>query len=363
MTTAHGAFDDRIFHKEGKTLKKKYNVTLIAPHNGNATVDGIKIVALPKATNRFLRMVVLGAISFLFAIREKADVYHFHDPELLIIGLLLKIFTGKKIIYDVHEDYTAAIHDKYWLPAVARNSVARAFGAAENLCARAFFDGIIAATPEIARKFPSEKTLAIRNMPVYDMIFKTRPLNIKKEKPVMIYAGGLSEFRGIKEIIMAVGLLEGSVGLWLLGPWETEEFRRECEALNGWQYAAYHGVKSLKEVYGYMKAADMGVHCTYLLQRYQKALPVKYFEYLACGIPAILSVSAYWEELFHNCALFVDPQSPEDIAGNIIKLIQNTGLKEHLVANGRKLIEGEYNWETEGKTLLVAYEKLLMAFN
>lgn len=56
LTSVHSAFDTRIFHKEAKTLVKAgYDVTLIAQHDKDEVIDGVKIIALPKPRNRLVR--------------------------------------------------------------------------------------------------------------------------------------------------------------------------------------------------------------------------------------------------------------------------------------------------------------------
>ena len=57
LTSAHPPLDVRIFHKEAKSLVKAgYDVTLIAQHNKEEIVDGIKIINLKKPRNRIGRM-------------------------------------------------------------------------------------------------------------------------------------------------------------------------------------------------------------------------------------------------------------------------------------------------------------------
>ena len=59
LTSVHPPFDGRIFHKEAKALVKMgYNVVLIAQHNKEETVDGVRIVPLSKPKNRFERIAV-----------------------------------------------------------------------------------------------------------------------------------------------------------------------------------------------------------------------------------------------------------------------------------------------------------------
>ena len=57
LTSVHHPFDTRIFHKEAKSLVKAgYDVSLIAQHDKEEIVDGIRIVPLPKPKNRIVRM-------------------------------------------------------------------------------------------------------------------------------------------------------------------------------------------------------------------------------------------------------------------------------------------------------------------
>ncbi len=357
LTTVHKPFDDRIFHKECMTLADEgFDVVLIAQHDRDEVVDSVGIIGLPKAKTRIHRMTWLAYRAFVSAVKTKADFYHLHDPELIPIGLLLKLFTGKKVYYDVHEDYALTMLDKSWLPEFSRNSISLLVAALEKLSARAF-DRIITATTDIALNFPAARVSVIRNLPLYNMIRQVEPLRVKKDRPVVIYAGGLARVRGIKELVQAVGHLDGAVEMWLLGTWETQDFREECEKSAGWQYVSYLGCRGLKEVYAYMKAADIGLHCMHPLPRYVNGLPVKYFEYLACEIPVVLSSSALWEELFRDCALFADTYSPEDIAGKIMTILSDGALRSSLVANGKRLIESEYDWEKEKWTLIDIYRR------
>ena len=106
LTSVHPPFDNRIFHKEAKSLTKAgYDVTLIAQHDKDEVVDGIRIVPLPKPKNRIERMTKTVWMVFRLALKENADVYHFHDPELIIIGLMLRA-RGKKVIYDIQDTKT-----------------------------------------------------------------------------------------------------------------------------------------------------------------------------------------------------------------------------------------------------------------
>jgi glycosyltransferase involved in cell wall biosynthesis len=357
--TGHSPFDGRIFHKEARTLVKAgYNVVVIAQHSKEEVVEGVRIVPLPLSKNRFENMTKVVWKLFRSALKEKADIYHFHDPVLILVGIVLKLL-GKKVVYDVHEDYSKQILYKEWVGKVyVRKAVAFITSMIEQTGVF-LFNGIAAATPDIAKKFNPTKTILLRNLPVLGLINNAKRLEIQKDRPIIIYAGGLSRIRGTKEIIQAMDFIENKAKLWLLGEWENEEFKKECEGLKGWNYTECLGFVPLSEVYKYTKVADIGISILYPTKNYITSLPIKVFEYMACSLPIVMSNFLYWQEIFGECALFADPYNPKDIADKILHLLYNPDKAKQLGNRGRQLVTEEYNWEVESKKLTEFYEKLL----
>jgi len=90
LTSVHAAFDIRIFHKECKSLARHgHQVTLVVPHVRDEVVGGVCIKSIPRLRHRLSRMTRTTWRVFRQALRAKADLYHFHDPELIPVGLLL----------------------------------------------------------------------------------------------------------------------------------------------------------------------------------------------------------------------------------------------------------------------------------
>src|SRR5262249_22248956 len=150
------------------------------------------------------RMVRTTWCVYREALRQCADVYHFHNTALIPVGWLLKLH-GKRVLYDVREDTPAGTLDTHWIPPGARPVVARAVDITETLSGR-IFDGIVAATPQIGQRFPRSKTAVVQNFPLLDEAFPaSRPY--LERPPLVLYIGTIIASRGVLELIDAMGLL------------------------------------------------------------------------------------------------------------------------------------------------------------
>lgn len=358
ITSVHSALDDRIFEKQAKSLAKAgYNVILIAPYTHRDIKNDIVIEPIKKYNNRILRIVFGPIIILRKAINFNSDIYHFHDPELIIIGLILKLI-GKKIIYDVHEDYPGQILYKKWLKSLfLRQIISFTVKLIQPVIAMQF-DAIITARTDISKQF--KKSYLIRNLSIINYSDSIKPDNsIKKSIPSIIYAGGLSEVRGIKELIEAISILNGKAELWLLGWWENDNYFKICKESKGWKYTKYFGNVPYKKYFAIMKRADIGAVNFFPIKNHSQTMPNKIFDYMSCFIPLIISDFPYWRNIFYNCAVFINPYDPIDIAQNLNYLLNHTKYASILGDNARQLVINKFSWEEESLKLLNIYKKVL----
>lgn len=358
VTTVHDKNDSRIVNNECIALKEAgYDVCILVAGYKNGEIRGIPVFGLKKWKNRIIHFFFTSIFGvFKKARKINADVYHFHDPELMIFGILVKIW-GKRIIYDVHENNPAAILSKPYLKSrLLKKTLSLIISLTERFLAR-YFEFVITARPDISDYFKGTKTVTVRNFPIfrdYDLI---PTINIKKEKFVVIYVGVISKIRGIIELINAFkGIDEAEI--WLLGPFESEALQEECEKLDGWGNARYLGVVEPHEIFSYIKLADVGI-ITYLpVPNHITTLATKPFEYMMCKLPVIMSNFIYWKDFFKDSAVYVNPSDSLDIANKVRYLMENKILAIEMGEKNYRLIRNKYNWQLEKKKLLEVYDKL-----
>jgi glycosyltransferase involved in cell wall biosynthesis len=364
ITTVHPPSDKRIFHHECRSLSSSgYAVTLLSALQKQAeTCSGIRIRPIKSRGGRLRRMIETGARAFVTALRERAHLYHFHDPELIIAGLALKAF-GKRVVYDAHENVSDDILTKDYVPAPLRPLVAAAVRTIEQLGVRVF-DGVVAATPSIAKQFPREKTVLVQNFPGEEELRIVELSDYRSRPKQAVFAGIMTPLRGIPQTVRAMAYLERRAvpgRLLLAGRFVSADFRAAVEAEAGSSRVDFLGWRDRDDLLQVFGSCRVGLVLFQPAPNHIDAMPNKLFEYMAAGLPVIASDFPLWREIVgsHRCGILVDPTDPEAIASAISWIFENEAEAARMGERGRKAVGERFSWAPEAKKLVALYNSLL----
>jgi len=359
LTSVHPRNDVRIFHKECKSLTKKcYDISLIVADNlGDEKKNSVTIFDVGKSKGRINRIRLTLKQIFKKAMDIDGDFYHFHDPELIPIGLQLKR-KGKKVVYDVHEDVPRQVLGKPYLNNLIKPLIANLFEYYENYAANKF-DGIVTATPFIRDRFLklNEFTIDVNNYPILGELESND--NWDRKKSCVCYIGGISKVRGIKEIVKALKFTNPEIHINLAGKFISQNLEEKVKKYDTWKKVNEYGFVGREKVKNILSESIAGLVTLYPIINYLDALPVKMFEYMIAGLPVIASDIPLWREIVegNNCGICVDPHNPKSIAKAINYLNSNRIIAKEMGENGRRVVIEKYNWQNEEKKLHHFYEQ------
>ncbi len=339
-------------------------MTLIAPGTDEGIVDGVKIIPVTKYSGRMKRMLITPLQILFKILGGKFRLIHFHDPELIPLGLLLRLL-GKKVIFDIHEAVSVQILAKTWLP--FQQQVSIGYRIFERFACR-FFDVVLAFSTyeEIYSKISTRKTVVL-NLPDLQMFEAFRNTDRTKCENSLFYIGGVTEGRAILPLIQAIELVTKEIPdlrFYCVGPVESG-LMEKIESL-----PCYVGVKKHIEWKGRMDVLEgyklstnckVGVSLLFPQLNYTRALPTKIFEYMAVGLPFITSDFPFFLEQFqqHKAGDFVDPKNVQDIARKLIRMLKNDESLNEMSINGTNAVKEFYSWESQSEKLIDLYKKIL----
>lgn len=362
ITTVHRSADVRIFHKQAATLAARgYQVTLIAVATADRVDRGVQIRALPAPRGRIARMTWTAWRAYRLALAERADVYHFHDPELIPVGLLLRL-KGKRVVYDVHEDVVKDIHDKPYLPRWAKPIVRVVVGAIERAAAGRF-SAVVAATSAIQATHAGAGAVLVRNVPILDELVAPSVRAFRERSRRVVYVGGLAPFNGPEQMVRAMGALPADIDIRLVlgGVFNSPAEEAVIRALPGSDRVDFLGWVDRSRVAAILADARAGLVVYQPTPNIMESEPNKFFEVLSAGLPLIASNLPHWTRFVeaNGCGVTVDPSDPLAIAKAIQALVDDPDGAEAMGRRGREAIERGYNWEAESQGLVALYERLL----
>lgn len=363
ITSCHQASDIRIFAKECVSLAAAgHDVTLVAQGDPPSDSKGVKFVRLPpirKVLGRFTfdLMSRMNYLCFREALRSGAEVVHFHDPHLLVVGVALSAL-GRKVVYDVHEYVPGLLRQAHNMGSHStRRRIANLFEWFENACARRFA-AVVGATPSIAERFTRKgiNACVVNNFPRLGEYESIEP---RPKRRQVAYAGYISDIRGIREMVSAMA--GGDLKLALMGKFTSSGLRDECRQRAGWENVIELGPVDRATMNRHLAESIAGLVLFLPAPNHIDSQPNKLFEYMAMGLPVVASNFPLWREMIEpsQCGICVDPTRPEEIARAARRLADDPKMAVEMGARGAKVVRERLNWEHEARSLLGCYDTIL----
>jgi glycosyltransferase involved in cell wall biosynthesis len=362
LTSVHQYPDTRIYEREALTLATHgYELTLIVtgsqPHR---TAENIRIVSIPRPGRRSGRL--LNWPRFLkAALAQRADIYHFHDPDLLFVGVLIRLLTGRPVIYDCHEPNREVLGEREWLPRILRVPLGLIFEVVERSLA-GLLSAVIIANPGQQAQFPA--ATLVRNFPKLEAYDLQRHPAVHSNQ--IVHLGEMSPARGITDFVQACGrVTHKNMKAILVGKYGDEETRLAVDRLK----AAYDlngclkhmGMVPYQQVLDLLNQSAIGIVPFRNKPALRLSVPTKMFEYMACALPVIATdlptTTPFIQEA--DCGLIIPPEDPTALAEAITYLLDHPEESRRLGINGRRMVVEKYNWACEGDKLLELYQDLL----
>lgn len=359
MTSAHGPEDVRIFYKECVSLARAGYEVYLVERGDSYEKNGVHIVGVGEpGGGRLRRMTSFVRKVYRKALELDADIYHFHDPELLPYGLKLKR-RGKKVIFDSHENTSEQILDKTWIPWMLRKIVYDLFRWYQRYVCRRL-DALITVTPHICdtlQRF-NTNTWMITNYP----ILETSTEMPQHSNNMFGFAGGIIPLWSHEKIIAAIQLV-GDCEYVLCGK-ASEKYLNELKCLPGWRQVDYRGLLPHSEI-----SRILGI-CTAGFALAQKSRNgngdegtlgnTKLFEEMMARLPVICTDFVLWRNIVekYQCGICIDPNDIDAIAKAIRYLLNHPEEARQMGQNGRRAVELEFNWGIEERKLLNLYRTL-----
>ena len=369
ITTVHQPFDQRIFYRECISLSKAGSeVVLLVRHDKDQVMhSGVKIISLGAPVRRQSSIRIVSRLySVLLALTRalslKADIYHLHDPELLLILPFLKLMSSARVVCDFHEDNVGFMHQKQYLPVFIRSVMAKIMVLFEWSAAH-IADAIITADPGVEKRFQEKgvKTVLLYNFPRLDFF---PIIHANKKKYDLVYHGSIPRYH--MEVCFAIDKLliqKGREVKWIfMGSYGDPEWMEN--------YVVEKGIKSRfefrgriphDEVAGVVRSARLGIIPLPDLPKFQYNIPTKLFEFMALEMPVVMSdlppSRPFVKEC--ECAVMVRPDDYEAYADEIIKLLNDEETCKRMGRLGRLKVETMYNWDTEAEKLKTLYAQMI----
>jgi len=371
--------------KEIRTLETNgFEVVLFCPQFSKKSKEDFeygKTIRIPvifnsSIRNKALNYPVLFNPRFVYYLikvgkKFKPDFIHVHDLPMVPFGVILKKILGKKLIFDMHENYPAALiaYDKKGL----FNKLFKNYKLAELLenYALKISDKVIAVIEEnkerlLSKGMKDEDVVIISNTVDFET-FPLEPPNksnteIYKDKFIILYTGGVSHNRGLDTPIKAMDKITKEIPnalMLIVGEGDGRVYLQKLvrrlqleKVVKFFDWPGHYGLSS------YFNVADVCMIPQPNIESNNTTIPHKLFEYMSQSKAVIVSDALPLKRIVedNNCGISFESFNPDAFADAVVNISTS---EIDYGKNGREAVLKKYNWnEHDGKKLVELYRSL-----
>lgn len=359
VTTAHRADDVRIFERECRSLAStgKYEVFLAAAGAVPADVGVNLIPLVPAPSSRVGRFTAGPAKVLALTGAVAADLWHFHDPELLPVALKLAR-SGHRVIWDAHEDYVSQFSEagaKSWVPGFARQAVLTGTRAMLRQMDK-HAAGVVAATSTIASRYTNPRTVVVGNEARLELFAECRPDFASRQ---VLFTGSPGPGHLFREVVEAVAQVPDT-SLAVAGREPDPATWAAANRVLGrrLQHLGWLSRSGLAEA---MSASALGLLTYANTPAYAVASPTKAFEFGAAGLPMVatpneMNVRALGKS---GAGLVAADFSSRALADSIHAALADESEWMAASVAGRRWAAREGSWALSEERLLALYTEVM----
>ena len=363
VTTGHPPMDERIFRKFGLSLSENnFEVGIIcSTEKIQSQRNGISISGFDgNKMGKRLKIVKLYEMLKEFS------------PDVVICSEPLAVFPARKYLKEAGKKVFIILDVTEWYP----ENVAFKFIRIKkyllyaslfllNITASNLVDQIIIGEVSKKKRYdtiaPGKPKTIIGYYPILKY-FKYSPPKFESGKLTLCYAGLLNFERGMLTLLDAARLLaqrqsQLEIRVKIIGKFSSDIEEKSFDEITTKESSIFierSGWVDYDKISAELENTDI---CFDLRKKsfiYNNSLPIKIFEYMACGKPFIFSKIKPLERELEGVesGFLVDPEDLSEIVSKIELYLNDPGLLKKHSEVGRQIIESEKNWEKESGKLI-----------
>ncbi|NJN68871.1 MAG: glycosyltransferase family 4 protein [Nitrospira sp.] len=183
-----------------------------------------------------------------------------------------------------------------------------------------------------------------------------RELSLVDQGPYIGFVGGFFPWHGLDTLVDAIAIVVKShptVQCLLVGEGQTQlALKAQVERLRLSRHIHFVGRTDFDNVPKWIAACDVCV----VLHRQTRSYPgdsMKLWEYLACGRPVVATAGPGYGDVVvdFRCGLSVQADDHDDLAHQIITLLDNPELRAKMGQRGRSAVVQTHTWSTRAVQL------------